>query len=168
MITTSLWIKADKLHQLEKLSQSDRKILRLLQADTTRSRQELADEAGMSSSSVWRKINELETLGAITKRVALLDPNVVGLSVCAILSVNLHSHENDARHKFERFIQDQPEIMECFVVTGAFDYMLIVRASTVQELETFLMGKILGHESVATTSSQIALSQTKYTTQLPI
>ena len=98
----------------------------------------------------------------------MLDPEIVGVPVCVFLSVNLVGHEAKIRKSFESFIQSAPEIMECFSVTGGFDYMLIVRTKSVLDFETFLMEQILGHPSVASASSQISLRQHKYSTELPI
>jgi len=122
----------------------------------------------MSQSTLWRRVNELESAGAIKKRVALLDPDIVGLSVCVFLSINLVNHTAKVRAEFEAFVEQSPQIMECFSVTGGFDYMLIVRARSVLAFEAFLMDEVLGHKSVASASSQIALRQHKYSTELPL
>ena len=151
-----------------KLSVADIRVLKLLQNDIGMSRQELADAAGMSPSTLWRRVTELEATGAIRGRVALLDHEAIGVPVCAFLSVNLVSHETDIRRKFESLIDATPEIMECFSVTGGFDYMLIIRTKSVADFESILMERILGHPSVASTSSQISLRQHKYSTELPI
>lgn len=152
----------------QSLSHADIRVLKLLQRTLDGTKQDIADAAGMSPSTLWRHINELEASGAIRKRVALLDPEIVGVPVCVFLSVNLVGHEAKIRKSFESFIQSAPEIMECFSVTGGFDYMLIVRTKSVLDFETFLMEQILGHPSVASASSQISLRQHKYSTELPI
>jgi Lrp/AsnC family transcriptional regulator len=156
------------MNQTLNLSSADRKALRLLQAGTKLSKQELAEAVGMSPSTLWRRLADLEASGAIKGRVALLDPAKVGLPVCVILSVNLVDHNFTARERFEEFVTAQPEIMECYSVTGEFDYLLIIRSESVQGFELFLMNKVLAHKEVASTSSQIALSVKKYSTELPI
>lgn len=122
----------------------------------------------MSPSTLWRRLTDLEASGVINDRVTLLDPAKVGLPVCAILSVNLVGHNSATREQFEEFVKARPEIMECYSVTGEFDYLLVIRSASVQEFELFLMNTILAHESVESTSSQIALSVKKYSTELPI
>jgi Lrp/AsnC family transcriptional regulator len=150
------------------LSPTDIKILKELQRSTDNSRQELAENTGLSSSTMWRRIQELEAVGAIRKRVALLAPEVIGVPVCIFVSLNLVGHDIDTRKKFERFIETTPEIMECFAVSGGFDYMLMIRTKTIADFESLLMEKILGHPSVSNASSQIGLRQLKYSTELPL
>nr|WP_070959248.1 Lrp/AsnC family transcriptional regulator [Hyphomonas sp. Mor2] len=154
--------------QSDKLTPADIRVLRLLQRDLDSTKQELAEMAGMSPSTLWRRVHEMEEIGAIRKRVALLDPNVIGFPTCVFLSVNLAGHEKVVREQFEEFVMQTPQIMECFSITGAFDYMLIVRARSVSEFETFLMERVLGHKSVASAVSQVALRQHKYSTEFPI
>ena len=155
-------------NQNRTLTESDLKVLRLIQRDLSGSRQETAERAGMSASTLWRRINELEAQGTIRKRVALLDPVSVGIPICIFLSVNLVDHDLRTRTQFEDFVAITPEIMECFSVTGAFDYVLIVRTTSVSAFEQLLMEQILGHKAVAAASSQISLRQHKYSTELPI
>ena len=150
------------------LSDSDQRVLKLVQRNWGSSRQDLADAAGMSASTLWRKLTELAQSGAIKKRVALLDPNIIGVPISVFVSVNLVNYDITTRQSFEGFVNITPEIMECFSIAGGFDYMLIVRARSVMAFEQFLMDQILGHASVANASSQISLRQNKYTTELPL
>ncbi len=156
------------MHHLSMLTETDIRLLKLVQTNCDLPKQDLADAAGMSSSTLWRRLSELEQTGAIRKRVALLDPQVTGVPISVFLSVNLTNHERPTRQSFETFVQRSPEIMECFSVTGAFDYMLLVRTKSVQDFEQFLMDHILGHKSVSSASSQMSLRQHKYTTELPL
>ncbi|NIA27089.1 MAG: winged helix-turn-helix transcriptional regulator, partial [Desulfobulbaceae bacterium] len=129
---------------------------------------ELAECLGMSPSTLWRRINELEQVGAIEGRVALLNPEKVGLPVCVFVFINMVNHDKQTLAEFVRFVNDTASIMECFAVTGTHDYTLIVRASSVGAFEKILMEQILPHASVASASSQIALRQHKYSTALPL
>lgn len=165
---------SQKLHNDEEscpdagLSAADLKVLRLLQEDAGLSRQDLASASAMSSSTLWRRVSDLQASGAIRKRVALLDPEVVGVPVCVFLSVNLVDHDSKTRQRFESFVESAAEIMECYLVTGSYDYVLIVRSKSVKAFETFLMNEVLGHKSVASSSTQMSLRQFKYTTALPL
>lgn len=158
----------NRTDHISPLTDADRRLLRAIQSNANLTRQELADRCGMSGSTVWRRLNELKSAGIIRETVTLLDAERAGLPVCALLSVNLVSHDASVRANFDAFVMARDEIMQCFTVTGNFDYLLIVRAPSVQALEAVLMNEILGHETVASTSSQIALSQSKYTTALPL
>ena len=150
------------------ISEKDAEILRCLQDGPDQTRQELAERVGLSASTLWRRVSELEAAGVIRKRVTLLDPDKVGLPVCVFVSVNLTDHSGSSRSSFETLVNGTPEIMECFSVTGAFDYVLLVRTRSVVDFEHLLMETILGHGAVANASSQIALRQQKYTTALPL
>ena len=150
------------------LTETDIKVLKLVQSGDNLSRQDMAEQAGMSASTLWRRISELEQQGVIQRRTALLDPIKVGVPICVLVSVNLTDHEIKTRARFEDFVEITPEIMECFSVTGAFDYVMIVRTQSVSDFEHFLMEKILGNKSVATASSQISLRQLKFSTEIPL
>ena len=150
------------------ISEIDRKILNLLQEDAGRTLKEVAEALHTSHSTVWRRVQEMEAAGIITGRVTLVDPGKAGLAVCAFVQVNIARHDRAVRKAFEDFIARSPQVMECFAITGAHDYSLIVRTRTVEEFEHFLMQDLLAHKSVATASSNIVLRQHKHTTALPL
>lgn len=150
------------------LSDSDLAVLRAVQEDASATVRDLADALGMSPSTVSRRMAELEQVGAIQRRVALLDPEKVGFPVCVFVAVNLVDHSPETRASFERLVHSTPEILECFSVTGTHDYTLILRTHSVGEFEHILMERILADDAVAQASSQIALRQHKYSTALPL
>lgn len=150
------------------LRENDKRILRALQKDANLSLKDLAETLSMSQTTVWRRINDFEKSGLIVSRVTLLDPHKVGTDVCIFVNVNVVSHDLECRRNFEDFVALSPFIVECFSVTGAHDYTLIVRTKSVEAFERFLMNTILAHKSVAAASSQIALKQHKYSTEIPI
>lgn len=150
------------------LSESDRRILAALQRDSGQPLKELAETLGLSQSTLWRRIRDFEEAGVIAGRPTLLDPAKVGLGVCVFVHVNLRSHTAENRNSFERFLRDQPNVLECFSVTGPHDYVAIVRAADVESFEDFLMHRLLAQPSVASASSNVALRQLKYTTALPL
>lgn len=150
------------------LSAQDISILAELQSGSEEGRLKLAEKLGMSATTLWRRVNELKKSGVIREDVTLLDPDKVGYPVCVFVFVNLKDYHLDTRQAFEQFIQHAPEIMECFSVTGANDYTLIVRSRSVSDFEHFLMEKILSHPAVESASSQISLRQHKYTTAFPL
>ena len=90
------------------------RLLRLLQQDGSLSLGELAERAGMSQSSAWRKVQDLEASGVIRKRVALLDPRKLDLKLCVIAHVTLDDHHEEAIEAFSAVVRNHPEIMECY------------------------------------------------------
>jgi len=151
-----------------RIGESDRRILAALQADATLTLKQLAEAVAMSPSTVWRRVQDLEAAGVIVGRVTLLDPARLGLQVCVFVHVDIRDHRAETRDAFERFVRGRPEVMECFSITGAHDYMLIVRTETVAAFEDFLMHALLSQPAVAAASSNFTLRQQKYTTALPL
>ena len=151
-----------------KLTPKDRAILKRLQADATLSLQEMADDLGMSQSTVWRKVQEFEKHGVITGRVALVDPAAVDLKICVITNITLTSHGEEATTAFQALVSEHPEIMDCYSISGGYDYMLKVRVSDVEAYEAFLTQYLLRNPYVASVSSGFTLRQLKHTTALPL
>jgi DNA-binding Lrp family transcriptional regulator len=150
------------------LSKTDIAILKALQEGTEDGKLKLADRIGLSPTTLWRRVNELKQSGVIREQVTLLDPVRAGFPVCVFVFVNLKDYSRSTRLAFEAFVQSMPQIMECFSVTGANDYTMIVRCRSVADFEHFLMEDILSHPAVESASSQISLREHKYTTALPV
>ena len=150
------------------LRQSHINILRVIQANADLTLEQLAEKASVSHSTLWRRLKELEAEGVIRSRVTLLDPDAVGVRVCAFVYVNITSHSSKHRRGFERMVATTPEIMQCFSTTGPYDYILNIRVKDIAAYETLLMDTILAHASVASASSTIALREHKFTTALPL
>jgi len=149
------------------LSNSERKLLMALQQDVTLSQIELAERSGLSRTSVWRSVRELEDAGVIRSKVALLDPKSLGLQIHVLLSVTMVAHSDKVRKSFETHVLELPEVMECFSVSGERDYVLQIISRDMESYNEFLNTKILHHASVHSASSSFALRRVKYTTALP-
>ena len=146
----------------------DRRILRVIQRRADISNAELAEMVGASSASVWRRVKALEQTGVLGPSVRLVDAASVERNLDVICQVRMKSHDRDARASFEAFIAGHEEVMECYSMSGEWDYILRVVVASVADYERFLMRELLGQQSVANSSSQFALSCVKYTTALPI
>jgi DNA-binding Lrp family transcriptional regulator len=149
------------------LSKTDRKLLAALQQDVTLSQIELAERSGLSRTSVWRRIRELEEAGVIADKVALLNPRRLGLQIHVLLSVTMVAHSDKVRQSFESHVAALPEVMECFSVSGERDYVLQIISRDMESYNEFLNSRILHHASVHSASSAFALRRVKYTTTLP-
>lgn len=150
------------------LSRSDRRLLNALQADATRSQTELAEIAGMSRTSCWRRIREFEDAGLIERQVALLNPKVAGFNIQVLLLVTMTEHTDENRHSFEQHVSMLPEVTECFSVSGDRDYVLHVVVSDMDSYNDFLNSQILRHEAVRSASSTFVLRRVKYSTALAL
>jgi Lrp/AsnC family transcriptional regulator len=149
------------------LSASDRKLLEALQENVNLSQIDLAERAGLSRTSVWRRVRELEDAGLIDGRVALLNPKTLGLQIHVFLSVTMVQHTDQIRQSFEAHVEGLPEVMECFSVSGERDYVLQIISRNMESYNEFLNTRILHHDSVHSASSSFALRRVKYTTALP-
>jgi len=164
----NLRTKWDMMKQDGQIDAVDRRILTALQQDASLSHQELAERVGASSASCWRRIKALEQAGVLTRTVRLVDPDRVGRGVNVLCNIRMRSHAREARSAFEQFVDGRPEIVECFSMSGEWDYLIRVVVADVKDYNRFLMQILLGHPSVAGAASHFALSMTKYTTALPL
>jgi DNA-binding Lrp family transcriptional regulator len=153
---------------MKEIGTSERRLLQLVQADASLSLAELAEEAGMSQSSAWRKIQEFEAEGIITRRVTLLDPRKLDLKLCAIAHVTLEDHHEEAVASFAALVRDRPEILECHALSGTFDYMLKIRSRDVESYEAFMTRYLMRNPHVRTVVSSFVLRELKFSTELPL
>jgi DNA-binding Lrp family transcriptional regulator len=150
------------------LDPMDRRILDQLQMDATLSNAELAERVGSSAASCWRRIKALEAAGVLGPTVRLLNAQAIDRKVNVLCNIRVRNHARDVRAAFEDFVRQRREIMECYSMSGDWDYLLRVVATDVEDYERFLMRVLLDHPSVGGASSHFVLSLTKYTTALPI
>lgn len=151
-----------------KLSAADLRLLDAIQQDATRSQSDLAELAGMSRSSCWRRIRDFEESGLIDCQVAVLDPRKAGFHIQVLLAVSMTEHTDEVRLGFERHVSALPEVMECFSVSGERDYLLNVLVRDMEAYNNFLNRQILHHPAVRSASSTFALRRVKFTTRLPL
>ena len=146
----------------------DLQILRELQADAEISMQELGEKVGLSHTPCWRRVKKLEEAGVIRRRVTLLDPEQLQLSVNVFVQVSLGVQQEEALNAFEAAVQTIPEIVECYTVSGDRDFLLRVVVEDVTAYERLLKSTLVHLPEVANMSSTFALRQVKYTTELPL
>ena len=156
------------MKQIYSLDDIDRRILKELQLDALLSHAELANRVGSSAPSCWRRVRALEAAGILGSAVRLLDAARVNCGVNIICNVRMRSHDRQSITAFEEFVASRSEIMDCYSMSGDWDYLLRIVAADVAGYEFFLMRILLNQPSVGAASSHFALSQTKYSTQLPI
>lgn len=150
------------------LDQIDRRILRQLQDNARLSSTELAAEVGISASPCWRRVRALEEAGVIARYVTLLNPEALGLSISIFTNVTLDKQIEPALEAFQKAVRKRPEVMECYLMTGDFDYLLRVVVADLGAYERFLLDHLTRIPGVASIKSSFALKQVKYTTALPI
>ena len=150
------------------LDETDRRILRVLQNDSSRSTSEVADLVGLSQTPCWRRINRLKEDGYIRGEVALLDRRKVGLNAQIFAQVKLTATGRSNVSAFADAIRGFPEVLECFVLMGPVDFMLRVVAKDIDAYERFFFEKLSEVPGVQEINSMVALSEIKSTTELPL
>lgn len=145
----------------------DRKILDALQSNGRMTNQELADQIGLSPSPCLRRVRQLEASGVISRYVALVDPEAIGLSVSAFVRVRLDQQDDRHLAAFETAIAEFPEVMECYLMTGEADYQLRVLVGSLGEFEDFLRHRLTRVEGIANVTTSFALRPIIYKTALP-
>ena len=151
-----------------KLDPQDISILKELQQDANLSSTELAERVGLSQSPCWRRINQLEEAGVIQRRVALLSRKKLGIDVLVFVNVKLASHGWQSLPKFKQKVVSFPEVLQCFLVMGDIDFILLVATRTVEEYNSFVQGKLAQIQGVQSIDSRIVIEETKNTTELPL
>jgi len=150
------------------LDDFDRKILRALQENGDYSMADLGNLIGLSHTPCWRRLKRLEAEGIIKGKVTLLNPQMLNLGVRVVASLNLKSHDPDSLGAFEAAVQEIPEVMSCYAMSGDKDYQLEVVVESVAQYEELLRTRLMLLPLVSNVSSTFALRQVKHTTQLPI
>ncbi|MEA3389869.1 Lrp/AsnC family transcriptional regulator [Sphingobium sp. CCH11-B1] len=146
----------------------DRKLLQELQRDASISHADLAERVGASTASCWRRMRALEADGILARPVRLVNAARVGRGVNVICHIKIKNHLAETTEAFESFVAARDEIIECYSMSGDWDYLLRILVADVEDYTRFLMRTVLRHPSVATGSSHFALAQVKYTTAVPI
>ena len=151
-----------------KLDALDRRILGQLQQDASMSNGELAERVGSTGPSCWRRIRQMEDAGILKQTVRLADARKLGQTVNVLCEVRMRDYSAECVEAFDALVQREDRIMECYSMSGEWDYLMRVVASDVTDYETFLIKTLLKHPSVSSASSHFALSITKYKTALPV
>lgn len=150
------------------LDRTDCRILQALQADGRLSNVELAEKVALSPSPCLRRVKRLEQAGVIRRYVALLDPAKVGLGLLAFVRVSLEKRGRGAMDAFKRAVQDWPEVMDCYVMTGDTDFLLKILVEDLEHFSRFIMDRLLKQAGVIDAKSSFALDTLKHNTALDL
>jgi Lrp/AsnC family transcriptional regulator len=145
----------------------DRKILSVVQQDASLSVAEIGQRVGLSSTPCWKRLQKLEAEGVITRRVALVDPEKIGLGITVFVSVETGDHSQDWLKRFAETVSAMPEVMEFYRMAGDVDYMLRVVVKDMQSYDTFYK-KLIETVPLKNVTSRFAMERIKQTTALPI
>lgn len=149
------------------LDMIDRKILRSLQADSSRSLGDIADEVGLSSSPCWKRIKKLEADGYIVERVTILNRERLDLAVTVFAAVKTNQHHETWLDDFAQAVSAIPEVVEFYRMSGDVDYLLKIVCRDIADYDR-IYRSLIKRTSIYDVSSSFAMEQIKCTTHLPI
>ena len=153
--------------EIQRMDAIDRKILAVVQEDASLSVAEIGQRVGLSSTPCWKRLQKLEAEGVITGRVALIDPDKIGLGITVFVSIETGDHSQDWLTKFAALVSAMPEVMEFYRMAGDVDYMLRVVVRDMQSYDAFYK-KLIAAIPLKNVTSRFAMERVKSTTALPI
>ena len=150
------------------LDRTDKKILECLQADGRISNVQLARKVNLTPTPCIERVKRLERQGYIRGYTAILDPALVNASLLVFVEINLLHNSPDAFRDFREEARRLPEIMDCHLVSGNFDYLIKARVSDMKAYRELLGEKILSLPGVNGSRSYVVMEEVKETLNLPL
>jgi Lrp/AsnC family leucine-responsive transcriptional regulator len=148
------------------LDKVDRKILNLLQKDNQMSTRVLAAKVHVSQPTCLRRMHALREAGIITGDVALVDPFALGYGMLAFLEVSLTNQSDAHMHEFEARMSKEGEVMQCYFVSGDYDYFLVVHVISMEAYYQFVRKAISGSGNVRHFQSRFPMKRAKFVTRI--
>jgi Lrp/AsnC family transcriptional regulator, cysteine-sensing transcriptional activator len=145
----------------------DRSLLEILQQNATLSIAQMAERVGLSPTPCWKRIQKLETAGVITRRVAVVDPDRVGVGLSVLVSVEAGEHTPEWLERFSLAVGAMPEIMEVYRMAGDVDYVLRVAVADMAEYDAFYK-RLIAIAPMKNVTSRFAMERLKHTTAYPL
>lgn len=153
---------------MEKFDRYDRILLETLQSKGRASNVELSERVNLSPPQCYRRVQRLEQEGVIRGYVAQVDAAALGLGVTAFVSLNIAREQFKQVRELEQAIRQFPEILECYTISGDFDYLLKVVAADLKSLSSFLTDRLMQVPGVAGVRSMVCLEEIKPSSPLPL
>ncbi len=150
------------------LDPTDRAILRELQQNARITHTELAQRVDLSAPGVQKRLRKLVEQGIIRGYAAMVDPESVGYGMLCFVQVTLQRHEPTAVEHFRVTVQSLPEVLECYHLTGEYDYLLKVLVRNRKHLETFLLDTLTPVPGMDKIRTSLVLNEIKATTAIPL
>ncbi|MFK2820914.1 Lrp/AsnC family transcriptional regulator [Flavobacteriaceae sp. LMIT009] len=144
----------------------DKNLLELLQEDCKQTNKELSNKLILSVTAVYERIKKLEKLGVINKYVALVNKEKVNKDFVAFCNIKLVKHSQDYVMKFEREIKRLSEVVECYHISGDYDYLLKVLVEDMEAYREFMVKKLTSIDHIGSTHSTFMINEVKHTTAI--
>ena len=143
---------------------TDKKLLALLQQDTKKTTKELSVKLNLSVTAVYERIKKLEREGIIDKYVVLLNRNKIEKSFVVFCHIKLIQHTKEFLTTFEKQVVKLDEVLECFHVSGDYDYILKICVKDMEEYREFMVTKLTSLQHIGSTHSTFMIGEVKNTT----
>jgi len=150
-----------------RLDDTDKALLRELQRDSSQAMERLAKKIGISKTAAWNRVQKLQQQKVITRQVAIVDPQLIGLHETFFIAVKTNEHKTQWLEKFSKAIQDLPSIVEVHRLAGDVDYLLKVQVESTREFDELYKALVKKVELYSVTSS-LSMEVMKLETALPI
>lgn len=150
------------------IDKTDRKLLSLLQEDSTLSLQELAGAVNLTSTPCWKRLKKLEDNGIIRRRVTLLDGEKLGLGLTAFMFVKTRQHSKAWYQTFSDLINGLPQVMGCYRMAGEYDYLLRIQVADMKSYDALYKKLAESLDGLTEVTSSFAMEEIKYTTAIPL
>ncbi|MBI6117081.1 Lrp/AsnC family transcriptional regulator [Salegentibacter maritimus] len=148
------------------LDQKDLQILKHLQQDSKMTNKEIANKLQLSVTAVFERIKRLEREGVISKYVALVAPQKVAKNFMVFCQIKLIQHSRSYLTKFEAEVTKLTEVLECYHVSGEYDYILKVLVKDMEAYREFMVTKLTNLDHIGSTQSTFVISPVKNTTAI--
>lgn len=149
------------------MDSKDRQIVQALQTDGRLTNQDLSERVNLSPSPCLRRVRLLEEQGVIKGYTALVDQKAWGLPITVFIRIKLERHGDAAVNAFELTIQDMPQVMDCWLMTGRSDYLLRVIAADLEDYERFVRRELQRVPGIASIDTSFAYGSVKHAQVLP-
>lgn len=146
------------------LDATDKKLLQFLQTDSTSTTKALSVKLGLSATAVYERIRKLEREGTIRNYIALLDRKKIGKNFVVFCHIKLLQHSREFLTRFENEVVKLDEVLECFHVSGDYDYILKVCVGDMDEFRQFMVNKLTTLQHIGSTQSSFMIAEVKNTT----
>lgn len=151
-----------------KLDETDKRLLRALQDDSDINVKELASWLNLTKTPIYERIKRYVRNGIIKKYVAVLDLTKVGNSMVVFCSVSLESQKLEAIEAFGRAVDRIPEVIECYLMGGANDFLLKIVVQDLEDYHRFSSGKLAALPNVSQIKSSFVINEVKRSTVMPV
>jgi Lrp/AsnC family leucine-responsive transcriptional regulator len=155
------------MKQIE-LDEFDIKILDIVQHNNRLSTEAIAEKICLSPSAVQRRLNRLRKTGVIEAERAVISSEAVGQNLTLIVEVTLSDEQSDSVNKFKQLMLDAPQVMQCYYVTGAADFIIIMTSETMQDYEAFARQLFLESPYIKRYQTSVVVQKTKSSTIIPL